>query len=47
VQATVTVPGLGGRALTVLGEGRQVQASGDAFADAFPPLAVHVYVAAP
>jgi hypothetical protein len=47
VNATVTVPGLGGRALSVLGEGRQVASSGGGFSDAFAPLAVHVYVAAP
>jgi hypothetical protein len=46
-QATLRVPGLGGRGLTVLGEGRQVQASGDAFGDGFAPLAAHVYVVAP
>lgn len=47
VQATVRVPGLAGRTLQVLDEGRQV-ASGDGnFVDTFDPLAVHVYIAAP
>ena len=40
-------PGLGGRPLGVLGEGRQVASSGDSFTDSFGPLAVHIYVAAP
>jgi hypothetical protein len=46
-QATVTVPGLDGRTLHVLDENRDVQPDGDAFADDFGPLAVHVYLAAP
>jgi hypothetical protein len=45
--ATVSVPGLGGRALQVLGEGRTVTPTGDTFSDSFGPLAVHLYVAAP
>jgi hypothetical protein len=47
VTASFTVPGLGGRPLGVLGEGRQVASSGDAFTDSFGPLGVHIYVAAP
>jgi hypothetical protein len=47
VQATIHVPGLAGRGLGVLDEGRQVAASGDSFSDAFAPLGVHVYVVAP
>ena len=46
-RATVTVPGLGGRAGTVLEEGRSVTASRDAFSDDFGPLAVHLYVFPP
>jgi hypothetical protein len=46
-RATVTVPGLGGRAGTVLEEGRGVTASRDAFSDDFGPLAVHLYVFPP
>jgi hypothetical protein len=45
--ATVTVRGLGGRALTVFDETRTVASSGDTFEDDFAPLAAHVYVAAP
>jgi hypothetical protein len=47
VQATLHVPGLVGRPLTVLDEGRQLATSGDDFSDAFAPLGVHVYVVAP
>jgi hypothetical protein len=46
-RAELRVPGLGGRAVSVLGEGRQVQASGGAFTDAFGPLGVHLYIAPP
>jgi hypothetical protein len=46
-EATISLPGLGGRPLTVFGEGRTVRASGDTFADAFDGLGVHVYVVAP
>jgi hypothetical protein len=45
--ATITAPGLAGRPLQVLGEGRTVTPNGDSFADSFAPLAVHLYVAAP
>jgi hypothetical protein len=47
VRATITAPGLAGRTLGVLGEGRSVASSGDSLADDFAPLAVHLYVAAP
>jgi hypothetical protein len=47
VRATITAPGLGGRSVSVLGEGRTVAATGDSLVDAFAPLAVHLYVAAP
>jgi hypothetical protein len=47
VRATVQAPGLDGRALDVLEEGRTVAASGDSFEDGFGPLAVHLYVAKP
>jgi hypothetical protein len=46
-RATATVEGLGGRAGTVLEEGRSVTASGNAFSDDFGPLAVHLYVFPP
>jgi hypothetical protein len=46
VHATIDVPGLAGRSLTVLGEGRTVAASGESLSDGFAPLAVHLYVAA-
>jgi hypothetical protein len=45
--ASIRVPGLGGRALQVLDEGRTVTSQGDGFTDSFAPLAVHLYVAAP
>jgi hypothetical protein len=45
--ATISAPGLGGRTLQVLGEGRTVAPKGDAFSDSFAPLAVHLYIAAP
>jgi hypothetical protein len=47
VQATIRVPGLGTRALSVLDEGRKVLASADVFSDGFGPLGVHVYIASP
>ena len=47
LRATVTMPGLAGRTGSVLEEGRTVTASGDAFADDFGPLAVHLYVFPP
>jgi hypothetical protein len=46
-EATFRVPGLDGRTLSVFGEARRVQSSGDSFRDSFAPLAAHVYVAAP
>ncbi|MER3409863.1 MAG: hypothetical protein C4306_07135, partial [Thermoleophilia bacterium] len=46
-RVTIDVPGLAGRALAVLGEGRSVISSGDTFLDNFGPLATHLYVAAP
>ena len=45
VRGSVHVPGLGGKTLDVLEEGRQVVASGDDLADGFGPLEVHLYVA--
>jgi hypothetical protein len=45
--ATIDVPGLSGRTLQVLGEGRTVTSRGDGFGDTFTPLAVHLYIAAP
>ncbi len=47
VTATIRAPGLDGRALQVIGEGRTVTPKDGAFTDAFAPLAVHLYVAAP
>ncbi len=44
-EATIHAPGLDGRALQVLDEGRQVAGHGDEFSDAFAPLGVHIYVA--
>ncbi len=46
-QATMAIPGLSGRTVSVLGENRQIEASGAAIADHFEPLQVHLYVAAP
>jgi hypothetical protein len=41
--AAITVPGLGGRMLTVVGTGRRVTPDGDTFRERFPPLAARVY----
>jgi hypothetical protein len=46
-RATLTVPGLGGRAGTVLGEHRGVNGSADQYSDGFAPLAAHLYVFPP
>jgi hypothetical protein len=42
-QATITVPGLDGRALTVVGSGRRVLPDGDTFSERFPALGARVY----
>jgi hypothetical protein len=47
LRSTIHVPGLADRSTSVLGEGRSVRSSADSIADAFAPLAVHLYVAAP
>ncbi len=48
VQASIHVPGLGGRPLAVLDEERQLATSNDEIrTDIFDLLAVHIYVAAP
>jgi hypothetical protein len=47
VHTGIHAPGLAGRAVSVLGEGRTVAAAGDLLEDDFAPLAVHLYVAAP
>jgi hypothetical protein len=47
LDATVRVPGLAGRTLRVLDEGREVGSGDGSFKDSFAPLGVHVYVAAP
>src|SRR5205085_1828231 len=44
VQATVKVPGLAGRTLQVLDEGRTVDSGDGAFVDSFAPLTTHVYI---
>jgi hypothetical protein len=41
--AEITVPGLGGRTLTVVGIGRRVTPDGDTFRERFPPLGARVY----
>ena len=43
-EATITVPGLAGRALTVVGTGRRIEPDGDTFVERFPPLGARVYV---
>lgn len=47
VNAKMTIPGLNGRPLSAMGEGRRVNSDGDTFTDRFAPMAVHVYIAAP
>ncbi len=47
VRVTIRLPGLAGRPLAVLDEGREVVGSGDSFVEDFAPLAAHLYVAAP
>jgi hypothetical protein len=46
VRATIRVPGLAGRTLTVYGQPRTIAPDGDVFADAFPPLAAWIYTTA-
>jgi hypothetical protein len=46
-RAVLQVPGLAGRTLNVLGEGRQVTAVGDQVEDGFAPLGVHLYLVPP
>ena len=46
-RATLHLPGLDGRRLEVLEEGRSVSAAGDSVRDRFAPLEVHLYVAPP
>ena len=45
--ATITLPGLGGRPVTVVGEGRRLLPGGDTFSDSFDPLVVHLYIVRP
>lgn len=48
VNASIHVPGLAGRTISVLDESRQVTASNtDTITDGFEPLGVHLYIAAP
>ena len=42
--ARITVPGLGGRPLTVVGSGRRVMPEGDTFDERFPALGARVYM---
>jgi hypothetical protein len=42
--ATITVPGLAGRILTVVGTGRRIEPDGDTFVERFPSLGSRVYV---
>jgi hypothetical protein len=42
-EATITVPGLGGRALSVVGSGRRIEPDGDTFSERFPPLGARIY----
>jgi hypothetical protein len=44
MRATVDVPGLAGKRLDVLEEGRQITPSGESLTDTFAPLEVHLYV---
>jgi hypothetical protein len=46
-RATIRLPGLAGRPVSVLDEGRRLPASGSSFSDSFAPLGVHVYVVEP
>ena len=47
VQAKISVDGIAGRALTVLGEGAVIAADSAGFSDTFSPLAARVYIAPP
>ena len=47
VDASLQVPGLAARTLSVLGEAPNAPSSADALSDQFAPLAVHLYVAPP
>jgi hypothetical protein len=47
LEAAIRIPGLADRPVSVIGEGRTLGASGGAIEDLFPPLGVHLYVAAP
>jgi hypothetical protein len=42
-QATITVPGLDGRTLMVVGSGRRIAPEGDTFSERFPALGARVY----
>lgn len=46
VRATIRVPGLAGRTLTVYGQPRTIAPNGDVFTDTFPPLAAWIYTTA-
>jgi hypothetical protein len=42
-EATITVPGLAGRALSVVGTGRRIEPDRDTFVERFPALGARVY----
>ncbi len=46
IDANFEVPGLGGRSVSVISEGRMVQVEGDRFADHFGKYEVHLYTTA-
>jgi len=43
VEATITLPGLAGRKMTVISEARQISPKADQFTDSFSPLETHLY----
>jgi hypothetical protein len=45
-EARITVPGLAGRALSVVGTARRIEPDGDTFVERFPALGARVYVTA-
>jgi stage II sporulation protein D len=47
VTTTIQLPGLAGRTLQVYDENRTLTTVGDSLSDAFEPLQVHIYIAAP
>jgi hypothetical protein len=47
VQAKISVEGIAGRSLTVLGDGAVLGADAAGFSDTFSPLAARVYIVPP